>query len=70
MTILIIGLGTLLLIIFLIRIAIGMADELGKQRAEDERLKKDMEIAKKKAEEMLKEQTIGQTINDLRNNKF
>lgn len=70
MTILIIGLGTLLLIILLIRIAIGMADELGRKKAEDERLKKDMEIAKKRAEEMLKEQSVGQTINDLRNNKF
>lgn len=70
MTILIIGLGTLLLIILLIRIAIALADEMGKQKAEDERLKKDMEIAKKRAEEMLREQTIGQTIDDLRNNKF
>lgn len=70
MTILIIGLGTLLLIILLIRIAIGMADELGRKKAEDERLKKDMEIAKKRAEEMLKEQSVGETINDLRNNKF
>lgn len=70
MTLLIIGLGALLLIILLIRIAIAMADELGKQRAEDDRLKKDMEIAKKMAEEMLKEQNRGQTINDLRNGKF
>lgn len=70
MTILIIGLGALLLIILLIRIAIAMADELGRQEAEMKHLEKDMEISKKKAEEMLKEQTIGQTINDLRNNKF
>ena len=70
MTILVIGLSALLLIILLIRIAIAMADEMGKQRAEDERLKKDMEIANKRAEEMLKEQTRAQTVNDLRNNRF
>lgn len=70
MTYLVIGLGALLLIILLIRIAIAMADEMGRQRAEDERLKKDMEIAKKRAEEMLKEQSRGQTVDDLRNGKF
>lgn len=70
MTILIIGLGALLLIILLIRIAIAMADEMGRQRAEAENLKKAMEIDKKRAEEMLKDQSNAQTVDDLRNNKF
>lgn len=70
MTLLIVGLGTLLLIILIIRIAIGIADQLGRQKAEEERLKKDAEIDKKRAEEMVKEKTVAQVINDLRNGKF
>lgn len=70
MTLLIVGLGALLLIVLLIKIAIAMADEMGKIREQEERLKKDMEIDKKRAEEMVKEKTIDQVINDLRNNKF
>lgn len=70
MTYLIIGLGSLLLIVLLIRIAISMADEMGKIREQEERLKKDMDLAKKRAEEMLKEQSNAQTISDLRDGKF
>jgi len=69
-TLLIVGLGALLLIILIIRMAIGMADALGRQKAEDERLKKDAEIDKKRAEEMVKEKTVAQVINDLRDGKF
>lgn len=70
MTLLVIGLGALLLIILLIKIAIAMADEMGRQRAEEERLKKDAEIDKKRAEEMVKEKTVAQVVDDLRNGKF
>lgn len=70
MTILIVGLGTLLLIILIIRMAIGMADSLGRQKAQLDRLKKDAEIDKKRAEEMVKEKTVAQVINDLRDGKF
>lgn len=70
MTILIIGLGTLLLIILIIRMGIGMADSLGRQKAQLDRLKKDAEIDKKRAEEMVKEKTVAQVINDLRDGKF
>lgn len=70
MTLLIVGLGALLLIILIIRMAIGMADALGRQKAEDERLKKDAEIDKKRAEEMVKEKTVAQVISDLINNRF
>lgn len=70
MTYLIIGLGVLLLIVLLIRTAISMADEMGKLREQEERQKKDMEIANKRAAEMLKEQSNEQTVSDLRNGKF
>lgn len=70
MNILIIGLGALLLIILLIRTAISMADEMGKLREQEDRQKKDMEIANKRAAEMLKEQSNEQTVSDLRNGKF
>lgn len=70
MTVFVIGVGALLLISLLIRIAIAMSNEMVRQRVEEEALKKAMEIDRKRAEEMLKEQTRAQTINDLRNGKF
>lgn len=70
MTYIVIGLSALLLIVLLIKIAIAMADEMGKIREQEERLKKDMDLAKKRAEEMLKEQSNAQTISDLRDGKF
>ncbi len=70
MTVFVIGVGALLLISLLIRIAIAMSNEMARQRVEEEALKKAMEIDRKRAEEMLKEQTRAQTINDLRNGKF
>jgi len=69
-TVFVIGVGALLLISLLIRIAIAMSNEMARQRVEEEALKKAMEIDRKRAEEMLKEQTRAQTINDLRNGKF
>ena len=70
MTVFVIGVGALLLISLLIRIAIARSNEMARQRVEEEALKKAMEIDRKRAEEMLKEQTRAQTINDLRNGKF
>ena len=70
MTVFVIGVGALLLISLLIRIAIAMSNEMARQRVEEEALKKAMEIDRKRAEEMLKEQTRAQTINDLRDGKF
>ena len=70
MTVFVIGVGALLLISLLIRIAIAMSNEMARQRVEEEALKKAMEIDRKRAEEMLKEQTRAQTIYDLRYGKF
>lgn len=53
-----------------IRFVISLAKEAGKESAENDRLKKDIELDKKRADAMMKDQTIAQTIRDLINGKF
>lgn len=49
---------------------IGIIKEAGAVIKENERLKNDMELDKKRADAMMKDQTIAQTIRDLTNGKF
>lgn len=52
------------------RYIIGIIKEAGAAINENERLKNDMELDKKRADAMMKDQTIAQTIRDLINGKF
>lgn len=52
------------------RYIIGMIKEAGSVMEENDRLKNDMELDKKRADAMMKDQTIDQTIRDLIDGKF
>jgi hypothetical protein len=48
----------------------AVSEEMGKIEEQKERLKKDKDLADKRAAEMLKEKTRGEVVDDLRNGKF
>lgn len=52
------------------RYIIGMIKEAGAVMEENDRLKNDIELDKKRADAMMKDQTIAETIRDLINGKF
>jgi hypothetical protein len=52
------------------KIGTSISEEMGKMEAENDRLKKDMDIAKKRAEEMAKDLSREDVVDDLRNGKF
>jgi hypothetical protein len=58
------------LIYAIFRAVLSMAKDDGAAKAENDRLKKDMDLDKKRADAMMKDQTIAQTIRDLINGKF
>ena len=62
--------GVLILGYFLVRVAMAVSEEMGKIEEQKDRLKKDKELADKRAAEMLKEKTRGEVVDDLRNGKF
>ena len=71
MTTLIVILISLLIMLYLFyKIGTAISEEMGKIEAENERLKKDKDLADKRAAEMLKERTRGEVVDDLRNNRF
>lgn len=71
MTVLIsILIGLLILIYLFAKIGMAVSEEIGRIEEQRDRLKKDKELADKRAAEMLKEKTRGEVVNDLRNGKF
>ncbi len=62
--------GVLILVYLLVRVAMAVSEEMGKLEEQKDRLKKDKELADKRAAEMLKEKTRGEVVDDLRNGKF
>ena len=62
--------GLLISLYLFYKIGTAIAEEMGKMEAENERLKKDKDLADKRAAEMLKEKTRGQVVDDLLNGKF
>lgn len=62
--------GLLILIYLFAKIGMAVSEEIGRIEEQRDRLKKDKELADKRAAEMLKEKTRGEVVNDLRNGKF
>jgi hypothetical protein len=52
------------------RYVLKISSDLGAVASEKDRLKKDMELAKKRADAMAEDKTRDQTISDLNNSKF
>lgn len=62
--------GLLILIYLFAKIAMAISEEVGRVEEQNDRLKKDKELADKRATEMLKEKTRDEVVDDLRNGKF
>lgn len=69
-TIIVILISLLILLYLFAKIGMAISEEMGKVEAERDRLKKDKDLADKRAAEMLKEKTRGEVVDDLRNGKF